>query len=129
MNIKILEKVKMNTDIQLKILRIFQCYGEGELESRLWPSLKKAALGGDDFKMTSGTQIRDFISVDEVVNHFMDALDFSDYHNFPIISHVAHGKPKSLKQFVDYWWDFYKAKGKILYNSYPLNILSSKHLF
>jgi len=119
LNIKLLEKVKKNNDIKLKILRIFQCYGEGESESRLWPSLKRAAINGDNFKMTSGTQIRDFISVDEVVNHFINALSFSDYDNSPIISHVAHGEPKSLKQFVNYWWNFYGAKGEVLYNSYP----------
>mgnify|MGYP007004043600 CR=1 FL=1 len=37
---------------QVKLLRIFQVYGEGEQATRLWPSLRKAALAGDDFSGT-----------------------------------------------------------------------------
>ena len=36
-------------DLNLEILRVFHVYGEGELEKRLWPSLKKAAIDGKDF--------------------------------------------------------------------------------
>ena len=35
-------------------------------------SLRNAALNGSDFKMTKGTQIRDFIPVEEVVKHLIN---------------------------------------------------------
>jgi nucleoside-diphosphate-sugar epimerase len=48
----------IENQLKLKYLRIFQVFGEGEAESRLWPSLRKAALSGNDFDMTHGEQIR-----------------------------------------------------------------------
>ena len=47
-------------------MRIFQVYGKGEASERLWPSLIRAAKNGDDFEMTKGEQIRDFIDVRKV---------------------------------------------------------------
>jgi nucleoside-diphosphate-sugar epimerase len=119
LSIELLRIANENKNIQLKILRIFQCYGEGEALTRLWPSLIKAAKSGNDFKMSSGDQIRDFINVEDVADHFIKSLDFSDYKNEPIISHVASGRPRSLKEFASYWWDFYNAKGSIIYNAFP----------
>ena len=48
--------------------RIFSAYGDGQYENNLWPSLKRAANSGEDFKMTNAEEIRDFIHVDEVTN-------------------------------------------------------------
>jgi nucleoside-diphosphate-sugar epimerase len=41
--------------------RIFSAYGEGQYEANFWSSLRRAALAGEDFAMTSGRQISDFI--------------------------------------------------------------------
>ena len=35
--------------VSMSLLRVFQIYGEGELSSRLYPSLIKAAKAGQDF--------------------------------------------------------------------------------
>lgn len=45
---------------------IFQAYGPGQPESTLIPSALKAALAGQDFPMTAGTQERDWIYVEDV---------------------------------------------------------------
>ena len=45
--------------VNLSILRLFQIFGEGEQESRFYPSLCRAALAGHDFEMSSGEKIRD----------------------------------------------------------------------
>ena len=104
----------IENQLKLKYLRIFQVFGEGEAESRLWPSLRKAALAGNDFDMTSGEQIRDFTSVEEVAKQLVDNLDFSGIkRGEPYINHVSAGKPQSLKKFSEYWWKEWRAKGTL----------------
>ncbi|HEX6387195.1 MAG TPA: GDP-mannose 4,6-dehydratase [Anaerolineae bacterium] len=47
---------------------IFQAYGPGQPEDTLIPSALKAALAGDDFPMTAGSQERDWIYVEDVAS-------------------------------------------------------------
>lgn len=47
---------------------IFQAYGEDQPENTLIPSALKAALAGQDFPMTAGTQERDWIYVEDVAS-------------------------------------------------------------
>lgn len=101
--------------LQLKIYRIFQVYGEGEQASRLWPSLRSAAQAGADFPMTQGEQVRDFIDVQQVALAFVKGLDFADTPpGEPIFRHVASGKPQTLLEFCSYWWRLWGAKGELL---------------
>ena len=62
----VLTQWALSKNVSLKILRLFQVFGEGELESRLWPSIIRKAENGDNLKMTLGEQIRDFINVKDV---------------------------------------------------------------
>lgn len=101
--------------VKLKNLRIFQVYGEGEGENRFWPSLRKAALAGQDFSMSSGAQVRDFISVDEVARQFCEHLDFSNVvAGQPETYHVASGQPQTLLSFAKFWWSHWCAVGSLL---------------
>ncbi|MGA7713024.1 MAG: NAD(P)-dependent oxidoreductase [Rhizomicrobium sp.] len=106
--------------LQLKILRIFQVYGEGEQSTRLWPSLREAALAGKDFKMSPGEQLRDFISVQEVAAQFVRALDFGNARpGEPRVEHVASGHPETLRAFAERWWAFWGAKGTLVFGAVP----------
>ncbi len=105
------------TGIHLSIHRIFQVYGEGEPESRLWPSLRKAAKNGDDFSMTKGEQIRDFISVIDVATHFLYACN-AESNGFEILN-VGSGTPQSILQFSKYWWKKWEAIGNLLIGEIP----------
>jgi nucleoside-diphosphate-sugar epimerase len=106
--------------IELKILRIFQVFGEGELESRLWPSLRRAALSGLDFPMTKGDQVRDFINVEKVVEKFIDHLNFNNINKGePKILHIGSGNPQSVLEFSQYWWDKWGGKGRLLIEDIP----------
>lgn len=101
--------------VQLQILRIFQVYGEGEPEGRLWPSLRKAALAGSDYPMSMGEQVRDFVSVQEVATTFVKALIFDNVlAGEPLIKNVGTGKPQSVLKFAQYWWKQWEATGKLL---------------
>ncbi len=53
---------------------IFQAYGPGQPPHSLVHAASLAALGGEDFPMTSGTQRRDWIYVDDVVSGLVATL-------------------------------------------------------
>ena len=102
--------------INCRIMRLFNVYGEGEKQKRLWRSLKIAAKLNKDFKMSDGKEIRDFISVNEVAKVILNAMNFKIKNkSFPQIWHVASGKPISVKLFAIKNWKKYKAKGRILF--------------
>ena len=107
-------------NVQLKILRIFQVYGEGELQSRLWPSLKKAAKNGENFSLTKGEQVRDFISVSKVAEIFLDELDFGNMSESNLlIKNIGSGKPQSIKNFAEFWWRHWEAEGVLEFGKVP----------
>ena len=106
--------------LKLKILRLFQVYGEGELETRLWPSLRRAALAGEDFPMTSGAQLRDFTDVGDVAHQLVAALEFGNVAaGSPQVSNLGSGQIQSLRDFAEYWWKHWNAKGKLLLGANP----------
>lgn len=101
--------------LRMQILRIFQVYGEGEAPTRFWPSMRTAALAGDDFVMSSGLQVRDFINVSEVAAQFFAALDFSDITpGHPVLRNVGTGQAQSLLEFAQGWWNYWNATGQLL---------------
>lgn len=116
-------QLAMEHNINLSVHRIFQVFGEGEMEKRLWPSLKKAALEGEDFKMTNGEQIRDFVHVSYVAKHLLNAcLENSKNNDLFRIEHVGSGNPQSILDFSSFWWEKWGAKGNLLIGKLPYRI-------
>lgn len=106
--------------LKLSISRIFQVFGPGESENRLWPSLKIAAENGLDFSMTAGEQIRDFIHVEEVVEILWDdCLNKGMINGAPIIKNLGTGKATTIREFSEFWWDKWNANGKLLVGEIP----------
>ena len=106
--------------VHLKILRIFQAFGDGDDPKRLWPSLHRAAIAGENYPMTLGEQVRDFISVEAVAQRFVSELNFEDTpEGSPRIKHVGTGKPQTVLAFSQYWWEQWAAKGKLLPGTLP----------
>ena len=106
--------------LRLKLLRIFQVYGEGEQASRLWPSLRAAASSGADFPMSPGEQVRDFVRVEDVAGQFLQHLDFSaSVAGVPTAHHVASGRPQTLLAFAEHWWRHWGATGKLIPGAVP----------
>jgi nucleoside-diphosphate-sugar epimerase len=54
---------------------IFQAYGPGQPSHTLVPAALKAALVGEDFRMTYGDQQRDWIFIEDVADGLIAALD------------------------------------------------------
>lgn len=101
-------------NLELVYARIFSAYGEGQNINNFWPSLKKAALSGKDFFMTSGKQIRDLIPVEKVASALVDNLKRNDVSpGKPLIVNIGSGKEVSLAEFAKKEWNRLEAKGKL----------------
>ena len=106
--------------ISLFYNRIFSAYGEGQYEGNLWPSLKKAAMDNKDFPMSTGEQIRDFISVKDVASSFLKDLSRNNTDDFKLeVRNVCSGKGVSILEFASNWWKIWNAKGKLLPGEIP----------
>jgi len=99
--------------------RIFQVFGEGEAAGRLWPSLRAAARRGDDFPLTAGEQIRDFIAVEEVAGALIAAAQNPPPPGSMVTSNLGSGVPLSLKDFAQSWWRTWGATGSLLLGAVP----------
>lgn len=107
-------------NLNLKLLRIFQVYGEGEKENRFWPSLRRAALSGKDFPMTAGAQLRDFVSVEDAAHQFLMHLDFNSVKaGEPEVHHIASGGAITLLEFAQNWWSYWGATGRLMPGALP----------
>lgn len=106
--------------LAMEILRIFHVFGEGEPDSRLWPTLRRAALAGEDFPMTPGEQIRDFLQVEDVAGIFLKrATGLLSSDPSVKIFNLSSGQPRSIREFSAYWWQKWRARGQMLVGSAP----------
>ncbi|MBM5796949.1 MAG: NAD-dependent epimerase/dehydratase family protein [Cyanobacteria bacterium K_Offshore_0m_m2_072] len=100
--------------------RVFSAYGEGQFEGNFWPSLRRAALSGNDFPMTSGRQISDFIPVSAVASHLLQACTRADITvGSPLVVNIGSGMAGSLLAFAQSEWEHLGATGKLLPASLP----------
>jgi nucleoside-diphosphate-sugar epimerase len=61
--------------VKLRLLRFFKVYGDGEAPHRLLPTLVAGLSRGERVQLSDGTQVRDFIYVDDVVEACIKAGD------------------------------------------------------
>ena len=100
---------------------IFSAYGDGQYIGNFWPSLRHAALAGDDFPMTNGEQVRDFIPVDLVANTLISAAINVDLTpGMPHVQNICTGSPSTLLEFAKKEWLRLKASGRILPGLIPI---------
>lgn len=62
------------TGLPATVLRLFSPYGPGESDSRLVSSVILDCLEGENPKVSSGNQARDFVFIDDVVDAYFSAL-------------------------------------------------------
>ncbi|GAA5483646.1 NAD-dependent epimerase/dehydratase family protein [Haloferula sargassicola] len=108
------------TRSSLVLLRPFHFFGEGQHESNFWPSLREAALGGRDFPMTPGEQIRDFQPVEETAEAFMKVLRrWPGESGQMTVKNVGSGHPVTLLDFAQQWWSRWNADGRLIPGALP----------
>jgi len=100
--------------LELVVARPFHVFGEGETPTRFWPSLRRAALAGEDFPMTNGEQIRDFTDVETVAKELVYLATIAEIKaGYPKIENIGSGKPQSILDFAKEQWAALNAKGKL----------------
>jgi UDP-glucose 4-epimerase len=100
--------------------RIFFAYGEGQYSHNFWPSLQRAAILGEDLRMTSGRQIGDFIPAETVAVHLLAACTRSDIiPGSPYVVNIGTGIPQSLLAFAEAEWKRLAAKSSLVPSSIP----------
>ena len=107
-------------DVNSIYFRLFSIYGEGQNEKNFYPALKKAAISGNDFPMTPGEQIRDFLSVEETVRRILNGLNFDKESSKKTkFLNIGSGKPQTILSFAKENWSKLNAKGRLQVGHLP----------
>lgn len=117
-----LAAIGIANQLNLKVLvaRPFHLYGDGEAQTRFWPSLRCAALSGEDFPMSEGQQIRDFMNVEDAATLMLTlACSLKNMRANSAIQNIGTGQPKSLLVFAQEQWALHNAKGNLLPGKIP----------
>ena len=96
---RFLEIKSKKYDFNYTWLRIFYLYSKFQKSSSLYPSIIRAIQEKQNlFKIGSGEEIRDFISLEEVCSYIQSILTKK---NFSGIYNIGSGNPKSVYDFVN----------------------------
>lgn len=106
-------------DTAFTYLRVFNAFGDGQNPRSLWPSLRAAAAGGQDFEMTSGDQVRDFIAVEVVAEQFLASVVSAPAQGHARVRNVGSGIGISVRAFASQWWDRWGASGALRFGAVP----------
>lgn len=87
--------------VKLRLLRFFKVYGEGEAPHRLLPSLVAGLSRRERVSLSDGTQVRDFIYVDDVVEACIKAGDDMAFPSRPLTAtwNVCTGVGHTVRTF------------------------------
>lgn len=114
------QSLAVDHKIEFGWLRIFSAYGVGQHPSNFWPALKSAAEAGEDFKMSPGEQIRDYIEVEKVAALFIKAAtSLNLLPGQPKQYNVGSGIPVTMREFAAKFWSHWNAKGRLLIGALP----------
>ncbi len=99
------------------VLRLFTPYGPGERGSRLVPSAVRAALRGEDVRISDGRQRRDFVYVDDVV----EAMLVAARHPLPAGAtfNVCSGTGTSIREVADLVVELSGRGGRVVTGALP----------
>jgi dTDP-6-deoxy-L-talose 4-dehydrogenase (NAD+) len=114
---RFLEQLTSHIYFNLCWVRLFYMYGEGQSPNSLLSQLDKAIENGDEtFPMSGGEQLRDYLSIEEVVSN----LAFLAGHvRSGGIVNCCSGKPISVRRLVEDRIRERKAKISLALGYYP----------
>ena len=96
---------------------LFQCYGAGQSENNVIPAVLSAARLGRRFPLSPGEQVRDWVSVEDVVSGLL-AVAQSDLAAAESIE-IGTGKGTSLSDTVQMIFDLGGGDGSPLFGALP----------
>jgi len=103
--------------LPIVVLRLSVVYGPAQHEGMFVPDLVTSCLAGRDFSMTEGTQTRDFIFVDDVIEAVLRSFVAPDIEGE--IFHIGSGKPVTLKEVARKVHAQTKSQNHILFGMLP----------
>ena len=96
-----LQFIRAMTPFDLRWLRMFYLYGEGQAPTSLYSQFHAAIARGDEwFDLSPGDQLRDFLSVEEAAAAIVDVALAGEA---PRLLNVCSGKPVTVRRLVEHW--------------------------
>ena len=96
---KSLEQLQEKHPFVFKWIRLFYMYGKGQNPNSLLSQLDKALASGEDqFNMSGGEQVRDFLPVEKVAEYI---VKLAMQRNVTGIINCSSNEPITVKQFVE----------------------------
>lgn len=94
-----LENLQRDYPFSLKWLRLFYMYGKGQNPKSLFSQLEHALCRNDEeFNMSGGEQVRDFLPVEKVAAYIVKATLQTEVNG---VINVSSNKPITVKQFIE----------------------------
>jgi len=104
-----LEELRKKTDFDLKWVRLFYLYGDGQSKNSFLELLKSALDRGDKvFNMSGGEQLRDYLPVATAADNI---VNISLQNEVQGIINNGSGSPVSIRRLAE---DFVKQSGKTI---------------
>lgn len=96
---KFLQKKHKENNFPVTIIRAYQIYGPNQKTNRLIPFVIKNCLNNKSFKCSDGSQLRDFLYVDDFINGIYKILKKKRNLDGEIIN-LGFGIPQSVKYVI-----------------------------
>lgn len=118
---KQLQFLKSMHPFNLTWARLFYLYGEGQSPTSLFSQLRKAVdEGKEQFDMSGGEQVRDFLPAEEVARQLVALATWQ--HESGVVN-ICSGKPQSVRSLVEGWiaennWNIKLNLGRYPYPDY-----------
>ena len=106
--------IAKDVGVGLRILRLFKVYGAGEAPHRLLPALVSGLNQKQRVAISSGTQILDFVYIDDVIEALLRADDHIRDHGAVATWNVSTGQGHSVRHFAQLVARAMNADGKLL---------------
>ncbi len=104
--------------------RFFFLYGEGENPSRLVPFVIDKLNKGELVPLTEGTQIRDFLSVEDAVSQLIE-ICFGEKTG---AINICSGQPITVREFVENIAASYGRQDLLLFGARPANLFDPAYI-
>ena len=111
-----LKVYKKNYNFNLNWLRIFYIYGDDRLNRGIWSLFKTACQSRNNFKMSGGEQIRDFISFDKLITYLSLLINLNK--DLGVVN-VCSGNPIKLINLINRWKRKFNPNINLMKGFYP----------
>jgi len=106
--------IAKETWVGLRILRLFKVYGAGEAPHRLLPALVSGFNQKQRVAISSGTQILDFVYIDDVIEALVRADKHIRNHGAVATWNVSTGQGHSVRHFAQLVAEAMNSDGSLL---------------